>query len=81
MKNRLWVEKWRPSSVDEYVFVDERQKQIVNQWIKEGTIPHLLLSGDPGTGKCLGYNQLIDVKIDISQLSPEQIAVLEHYKI
>jgi replication factor C small subunit len=51
MKNRLWVEAYRPKSVSEYVFVDERQKQIVNQWIKDGMIPHLLLSGDPGTGK------------------------------
>ena len=51
MKNRLWVEAYRPKTVDEYVFVDERQKQIVNQWIKDGMIPHLLFSGEPGTGK------------------------------
>jgi replication factor C small subunit len=51
MVNMLWVEKWRPKSVSEYVFVDERQKQQVEGWITEGSIPHLLLSGDPGTGK------------------------------
>ena len=51
MKNNLWVEKYRPSSVKDYVFVDERQKEQVEGWIKEGMIPHLLLSGDPGTGK------------------------------
>ena len=51
MKNKLWVEKYRPSNIDEYVFTNEDQKQQVFQWIEEQTIPHLLLSGDPGTGK------------------------------
>lgn len=51
MNKKLWVEAYRPKTVDEYVFVDERQKETVKQWLKEGIIPHLLLSGDPGTGK------------------------------
>jgi len=51
MKNNLWVEKYRPNNVSDYVFVDERQKEQVEGWIKAGEIPHLLLSGDPGTGK------------------------------
>lgn len=51
MKNKLWVEKYRPNNIDEYVFTDEKQKQQVLQWIKEESIPHLLLSGEPGTGK------------------------------
>ena len=40
----LWVEKYRPKTVDGYVFRDEHQKNQVKQWIKEKTIPHLLLS-------------------------------------
>jgi DNA polymerase III delta prime subunit len=51
MKNSLWVEKYRPQTVADYVFVDERQKNQVHGWVKDGSIPHLLLSGDPGTGK------------------------------
>ena len=51
MKNKLWVEKWRPKSIKDYVFVDARQKQQVESWIENKSIPHLLLSGDPGTGK------------------------------
>ena len=51
MKNKLWVESYRPSSVAEYVFADENQKQTVLRWISEDTIPHLILSGEPGTGK------------------------------
>jgi DNA polymerase III delta prime subunit len=47
----LWTEKYRPTSIKEYIFTDERQRTIVESWISEGTIPHLLLSGSPGTGK------------------------------
>ena len=49
--NQLWTEKFRPNTVDGYVFTDESQKQQVTTWIKQGIIPHLLLSGSPGTGK------------------------------
>jgi DNA polymerase III delta prime subunit len=48
---QLWVEKYRPDTVDGYVFVDDSQREQVQSWIKDGTIPHLLLSGAAGTGK------------------------------
>ena len=47
----LWVEKYRPNTVDGYVFVDQSQREQVQQWIKDGSIPHLMLSGSAGTGK------------------------------
>jgi len=47
----LWVEKFRPKTVGEYVFVDDAQKRQVQSWIKEGSIPHLLFSGAAGIGK------------------------------
>jgi len=47
----LWVEKYRPNTVDGYVFVDNAQREQVQQWIRDGTIPHLMLSGSAGTGK------------------------------
>ena len=50
--NKLWVEKYRPQTVDEYVFRDERQKNQVKEWIKGGDITgNLLLSGIQGIGK------------------------------
>lgn len=47
----LWTEKYRPNTVDGYVFTDEQQRAEVESWIRAGSIPHLMLSGSPGTGK------------------------------
>jgi DNA polymerase III delta prime subunit len=49
--NELWVEKYRPRELEGYVFVDATQREQVESWIKTKTIPHLLFSGGPGTGK------------------------------
>jgi DNA polymerase III delta prime subunit len=48
---QLWVEKYRPSSIQEYVFQDDSQKTQVERMIRDGDIPHLLLSGVQGSGK------------------------------
>ena len=47
----LWVEKYRPDNLDGYVFQDDNQKKQIEQWIKEKSIPNLLLSGSSGIGK------------------------------
>jgi DNA polymerase III delta prime subunit len=48
---QLWIEQYRPTKVEDYVFADEHKRQQVESWIKDGIIPHLLLCGSPGTGK------------------------------
>lgn len=47
----LWVEKYRPKTLDGYVFRDNHQKSQIQSWIKDKSIPHLLLSGNAGVGK------------------------------
>jgi len=47
----LWVEKFRPKTVADYVFVDQSQREQVESWIRDRTIPHLIFSGPAGTGK------------------------------
>ena len=56
----LWVEKYRPATVDGYVWRDEQQKKQVMSWIRDKTIPHLLLSGSPGIGKTTMAKMLVN---------------------
>ena len=57
-KNKLWVEKYRPQTVADYVFVDTRQQQQVESWVKDQSCPHVLFAGAPGTGKTTIINAL-----------------------
>jgi replication factor C small subunit len=66
----LWVEKYRPTKVDEYVFKDQNQRSQVQNWITDGGIPHLLFSGSPGTGKTTL------AKVLIAELDVEKADVL-----
>ena len=69
----LWVEKYRPKTVEGYVFRDEAQRNQVNTWIKDKTIPHLLFSGNAGIGKTtlakLLFNELDTNPLDILEIN------------
>jgi len=68
---KLWVEAYRPTTVDGYVFRDSYQRKQVETWIKDRSIPHLLLSGSAGIGKTTL------AKILINELEIEEYDVLE----
>ena len=50
MSNTLWVEKYRPSTLDTYIG-NEHLKSKVSMYLESGDLPHLLLYGRAGTGK------------------------------
>ena len=68
---QLWVEQYRPRDIEGYVFRDEAQRDQVKQWIKAGSIPHLLFSGAAGIGKTTL------AKILINALNIDEYDVLE----
>jgi len=68
----LWVEKYRPKTVDGYVFRDEAQRKQVNTWIKDKTIPHLLFSGNAGIGKTT-LAKLLFIELDLNDLDVLEI--------
>ena len=47
----LWTEKYRPQTIDGYVFTDPAQREQIEYFIKEKSVPHLLFTGPAGTGK------------------------------
>ena len=50
MSNTLWVEKYRPITLDTYIG-NEHLKSKVSVYLESGDLPHLLLFGKAGTGK------------------------------
>tara|TARA_A100001515_G_scaffold7346_1_gene6211 strand:+ start:28 stop:942 length:915 start_codon:yes stop_codon:yes gene_type:complete len=50
MSNSLWVEKYRPKNLENYIG-NEHLKSKVEHYLKSGDVPHLLLYGKAGTGK------------------------------
>ena len=50
VKHSLWVEKYRPIKLDNYIGNDHLKSK-VSVYLESGDIPHLLLFGRAGTGK------------------------------
>jgi replication factor C small subunit len=69
--NKLWVEKYRPNKVEDYVWRDEAQRLQVMQWVATKSIPHLLLSGTPGVGKTTL------AKVLLNELDVDEYDILE----
>jgi replication factor C small subunit len=47
----LWTERYRPKTLDDYVWSSTAQKDAVESYLQEGKIPNLMLVGSPGVGK------------------------------
>lgn len=46
----LWVEKYRPQTIEECALPD-RLKNVFQEFVNKGEFPHLILAGTAGTGK------------------------------
>jgi len=68
-KHVLWVEKYRPTTLDGYIFHDNSHKKAFQQMVETKTIPHLLLSGVQGSGKTTIAQILIkELNVDSSDI-------------
>jgi len=50
MSDFIWVEKYRPTTIDECI-LPENIKKTFSNFLNKGEIPNMLLSGPPGIGK------------------------------
>lgn len=68
--NQLWVEKYRPTIIEDLVLNDD-QKMFVTKCFNENEIPHLGLFGPPGSGKTTLARIVVEtlIKNDMDVLS------------
>ena len=50
-QHKLWVELYRPETLENYIFQDKHQEAAIREMIKNRHLPHLLFAGGAGTGK------------------------------
>lgn len=68
-KTALWVERYRPHNLDDYIFHNNTYKVQIEQMIAEQSIPHILLSGTPGSGKTtLAFILINEMNLDDSDV-------------
>ena len=59
MEKFLWVEKYRPTTVDECI-LPSNLKQTFKEFVKQKTLPNMILSGGAGVGKTTVAKAMID---------------------
>jgi len=50
MSNFIWVEKYRPQTIEDCILPDNIKKTF-KEFLNKGEIPNMLLAGPPGVGK------------------------------
>ena len=50
MQDFLWVEKYRPKTVNDTILPFDLKK-VFQEFVDQGNIPNLILAGGPGVGK------------------------------
>lgn len=71
-KSALWVEKYRPATLDGYIFQNAQHKKAFSNMISNRAIPHLLLSGIQGTGK----TTIAQILIEQLNIDPTDLLVI-----
>lgn len=66
LKNSLWVEKYRPRKIEDLRLPEEYMNDF-KSFIKNKNLPHVLLYGPPGGGKCVDGDEIIEVYIEIDE--------------
>ena len=67
--SKAWTEKYRPKTLDDYVWINDEQREQVESWVRDGYLPDIMLSGGPGCGKTsLAKLLMILLKVDVSDI-------------
>lgn len=77
-----WFKKYQPTTVEEYVFENQEQKDQVLEWMKTGIIPgNVLLYGNAGTGKSalahLLIRSIVKSQYDVEKVKDKSVAKID----
>jgi replication factor C small subunit len=59
MEKYLWVEEYRPKTVEQCVLPKEL-KDTFSEYVKQGSVPNLILTGTAGVGKTTVAKAMLD---------------------
>ncbi len=83
MLDQLWVEKYRPRSINDLV-LHEEQKEFMNRCLAKSEIPHTALFGPPGSGKTtlarIVVEALIQNEMDVLNLNGSDSTGVENMR-
>jgi len=84
MSKELWDKKYLPTKLEEYIFQNDEQRELIQDFIDKKTFNHLILAGRAGTGKTslayllkseLGVEDIDFLKIDASEETGKSVIV------
>ena len=65
----LWTEKYRPKTLEDFVFTDDNTEKKIREWVKNKDFPHLLFYGPAGCGKSSTVGLLIKDISDVLRVN------------
>jgi len=69
LSSKLWVKKYKPTTIQDYIFQNDQQKALVQSIVSEDMVGHALFSGIQGTGK----TSLSDVLVNELKVLPSDV--------
>jgi DNA polymerase III delta prime subunit len=71
-EHSLWVEKHKPSTIEEYIG-EESFKDTIRDFIKKNDVPNILLYGDSGVGKSLVSDIIVNnIDCDLMKINASE---------
>jgi DNA polymerase III delta prime subunit len=71
-KSSIWADRYAPSDFENYIFQNDQQKKFFTRIVETKELPHLLLTGSPGSGK----STMAEMLVDLLEVDPGDVKVV-----